>query len=123
MQFAARVDDGVVKAGVGLRLLQTAGIRFQVGELQRVGRNDVAVLGLVLSVVKEVAEPGASVNAEMTLALGADVQVLVEVFLPDDLAALVTLDPEAFCLDAFLPRSVEVAVFPLKPCHKINASV
>jgi len=38
----------------------------------------------------------------VAVALGADVEVLVEIFLPDDLAALVSLDPEALSLDTLL---------------------
>jgi len=38
----------------------------------------------------------------VAVALGADVEVLFEVFLPDDLPALVSLDPEALSLDTLL---------------------
>jgi hypothetical protein len=45
-------------------------------------------------------------------------EILIEVLLPDDLAALVALDPEAFGLYPLLARSVELALFSLKPCHR-----
>jgi hypothetical protein len=54
----------------------------------------------------------------MALTLRADMEILVEVFLPDDLAALVALDPEALGLYPLLARSVELTVFSLKPCHR-----
>jgi hypothetical protein len=54
----------------------------------------------------------------MALAFRADMEILVEVLLPDDLAALVALDPEALGFYALLARSVEFAVFSLKPCHR-----
>ena len=117
VQFAAGVDDGVVQSGVGDRLLQAIGVGLQVGEFQRIGGDQVAVFGLVLAVVEQVSEAGAGVDAEVAVALGADVEVLVEVLLPDDLAALVALDPEALGLDALLARGVELRLFPLKPCH------
>jgi hypothetical protein len=53
----------------------------------------------------------------MTVALGTHVEILVEVFLPNDLATLVALDPKALGLDALLARGVEFAVLSLKPCH------
>ena len=98
--------------GVLLRALQPVGIGLQVGELQRIGGGDVAVFGLVVSVVEQVGEPGARVDAEMAVAFRADVEVLVEVLLPDDLAALVALDPQALGLDALFARGVELDAVP-----------
>ena len=116
-ELAAGVDDGVVEAGVLLRALQPRSVRLQVGELQRVDRDQVVVFDFVLTVVQQVRLAGTRIDAEVAVALGADVKVLVEIFLPDDLAALVALHPEAFGLDLFLARSVEVYGFSLKPCH------
>ena len=92
--------------------LQAIGIGLEVGKLQRIGGDQVAVFGLVFAVVQQVGEPGAGVDAEVAIALGADVEVLVEVLLPDDLAALVALDPEAFGLYPLLARSVELCRVP-----------
>ena len=123
IELAASVDDRIVEPGVALRRLQAVGVGLQIGELQRIGGDNVAVFGFVLSVVEQVGEPGARVNAEMAVTFGADVEVLVEVLLPDDLAALVALDPEALGLDALFARSVELDGFPLEPCHRSDVSV
>ncbi len=123
VDLAASIDDGVVQPGVGNCLLQPSGIRLEVGELQGIGGNQVAVFGPELAVVKQVSEAGPGVDAEVALALGADIEVLVEVLLPDNLAALVALDPEALGFNALLARGIEFRLFPLKPCHKSNLRI
>jgi hypothetical protein len=72
---------------------------------------------LILAIVEQVGKAGAGVNAKVAVALRADVEVLVKVLLPDDLAALIALDPKTFGLDTLLARGVNLCLFPLKPCH------
>src|SRR5208337_3372850 len=57
------------------------------------------------------------VNAKVLLALGADVQILFQVFLPDNLPAALTLHPQPFSADFLLARSVQFAGFAPKPSH------
>jgi hypothetical protein len=52
------------------------------------------------------------------IAFGTDVEVLFQIFLPDDLAATLTLHPQAFGADLFLARGVEFGGFAFKPSHK-----
>ena len=87
VEFAVRVDDGVVEAGVVLRLLEARGVGLEVDELQRVGGDEVGVEDFVLVVVEKLGQAGARVDAEVLVALGADVEVVLEIFFPDDLAA------------------------------------
>jgi len=118
IQLAMGVDDGVLEPGVLLRLLEARGIGFQVDELQGVGGDQVAVEDFVLIVVEELGEAGTGVDAEMLITFRADVQILFEIFLPDDLAALVALHPQSFGADFFLARSVELTGLAFEPSHK-----
>ena len=68
----------------------------------------------------QVGEPGTCVNAKVALAFRADMQILVEVLLPDDLAATVTLHPQPFSADLLFPRIFQIAGLPLKPGHSIG---
>ena len=111
------VDNRVVEPGVLLRALQAVGVGLEIGKLQGIGGDQVVVLGVVLAVVQQVGEPGAGVDAEVALAFGANVEILVEILLPDDLATLVAFDPETLGLDPLLARGIELTVFPLEPCH------
>src|SRR6185312_4601473 len=70
--------------------------------------------------VQKQAEPGSRVNAEMLFALGADVQVLFKIFFPDDLAAILTLYPQAFSADFFLARTFQLTGLAFEPGHGIS---
>src|SRR5882757_6392006 len=54
----------------------------------------------------------------MLVALGADVVIFFQIFFPDDLPALVALDPQTFRADFLLARSVQLTGLALKPCHE-----
>ena len=47
------------------------------------------------------------IDAEMRVALGTDVEVLLKVFLPDDLAATFALYPKPFRTDALFVRRLQ----------------
>ena len=64
--------------------------------------------------------PGARVDAEMLVALGTDVEVLFQVFLPDDLPAVLTLYPQALGADFLLARGIQFAGLSFEPRHKIS---
>src|SRR5208282_545662 len=118
VQFAQRIDDGVFQARVRLRLLQTRGVRLQVHKLQRVGGDQIAVENFVLIAVEKLSQAGAGVNAEVFAALRADVEIVFEVLLPDNLATAVTLHPQPLGAYSLLARSVQLAGLSLEPSHK-----
>src|SRR6185312_312901 len=68
-------------------------------------------------------QAGAGVNAEVAVALGADIEVLRQVLLPDNLAALVALHPQALGAHFLFARGVQLSAFALKPSHKNQLSV
>ena len=99
--LANGVDDGVVEPGFLLGFLEALLIGFYVGEVERVCGAEACIDELVAGFEEEIeALPG--VDFEVVLALGADVQVGLEVGLPDGLATAEALDPEAFGADDFL---------------------
>jgi hypothetical protein len=53
----------------------------------------------------------------MLLALGADLHVLLQILFPDDLAAAVAFDPQAFRADGLLARKIQLAGLSFKPSH------
>src|SRR5258708_40144293 len=112
------IDDGIFQARVGLRALQARGVRLQVDKLQRVGGDEIAVENVVFVVVQKLSQSRAGVDAEMFVALRADVEIVFEVLLPDNLAAFVTLHPQALGAYLLLARSVSLAGLSLEPCHK-----
>jgi hypothetical protein len=95
--------------------LQAPGVRLDVGELKRIGGNEIGVECFVFAVVVKLGETGARVDTEMLIAMRTDVQVCVEILLPDDLAATFTFNPETFRFNFLLAGSVECARFSLKP--------
>src|SRR5712671_5281255 len=56
----------------------------------------------------------------MFIALRADVLIFFNILFPDNLPALVTLNPQTFRADFLLARSVQLTGLPLKPCHKTS---
>src|SRR5882762_5923308 len=117
------IDDGIFQARVGLRALQARGVRLQVDKLQRVGGGDIAVKNVVFAVVEKLRQAGAGVDAEVFVALRADVEIVFEVLLPDNLAAFVTLHPQALGAYFLLARSVQLTGLSLEPSHEKQFSV
>jgi hypothetical protein len=54
----------------------------------------------------------------MLAALGANILVLLQIFFPDDLAATLTLHPQAFGADILFARSVQLAGLSSEPSHE-----
>ena len=74
---------------------QPVAVRLGVGELQRIVRGEVReVLGPFA--VEQRAQPLGGADPEMVRALRADVQVVLEILVVEDLRAVGTLDPEPF---------------------------
>ena len=74
------------------------------------------------AVVEQHAQARAGVDPEMKLALGAALEVLVQGFLPDDLAAAFALQPQALGADvAFLIGNVffDAGLLSVKPSHAV----
>src|ERR1019366_1920227 len=87
------------------------------GELQRVGGSQVGIEDFVLAIVVEIAQPGARIDAEVLVALRTDIEILLQILFPDDLAALLALYPQSFGLDLLFTRRIELNIFPLEPTH------
>ncbi len=117
VQFAFGVDDGVGEFGVGLGPLEAGGIGFQVDEFQGIGGDQVVVEDVVLIVVEQLGEAAARVDAKMLVALGTNVEVVFKVFFPDDLAAAVTLHPQAFGANFLFARAVQLTGLAFEPSH------
>src|SRR4029077_516495 len=73
----------------------------------------------VLIVVQKLCQPAAGVNAKVLVTLGADVQVVFEVFFPDDLPAILTLHPQPFGANFLFARSIQLTGLSLEPRHTI----
>jgi len=78
--------------------------------VKRIGGGEARVKFLKLATAKEQGEPRSCVNAEVMLALGAHLVVLVQIALPDDLLATFAFQPQTFGPDAFFARSLRFAV-------------
>src|SRR5581483_5369794 len=111
-----RVHHRVLQARVALRPPQAVGISLEVGKIQRVSRFQILVFELVLA-IQQLRQPGARINAEMAVALRADVPVILEFLLPDDLPAAVTLHPQPFRANFLFARGVQFTGLPLEPRH------
>jgi len=81
------------------RLFEAVGVRFGIDEAEGVGGCEFGILLRVDAVVEEELEAPAGVHAEMMAAFAAGVEGLFEILLPDDFAAAVALEPEAFGFD------------------------
>jgi hypothetical protein len=101
-----------------LRLLQTRRIGFQVDKFQRVGRNQVGVEYFVLVIVQKQRQTGPCIDAKMLIAFGANVQIIFQIFFPDDLPAMLTLYPQALGPDFLFARGIQFAGLSLEPRHK-----
>src|SRR5580700_7735175 len=58
----------------------------------------------------------------MLVALGANLQIVFQVFLPDDLPATVTLHPQPLGTDFLLARGIQLAGFSFEPGHDLVVS-
>ena len=119
------VEDGVVEAGLLLGLVEALLVGLEVDEVERIGGAEAAIDELIAGLEQQI-DAGTRADFEVVLALGADVQVGFEVGLPDGLAAAGALDPEALSAYTFflvVVRGFELAVFALKPGHRLLAIV
>src|SRR5215469_821043 len=114
-QLASGIDDGVGQTAFRLRLAQAVPIRLEIDKLQRIIGAQPGIVGFVLAVVKEQLEAATRIYAEVAFAIRADVEVLVEVFLPDNLATAVALDPEALGAHTFFASGIGRTGFAFKP--------
>jgi hypothetical protein len=113
---AEGVDDGVVETGLFLGFGEAALVGLEVGEVERVGGAEVEIDELVAG-FEELVDAGAGVDAEVQAAVGTDHEVGLEVGLPDDLAALIALDPESLGADGLLGVVDDLVVFSFEPGH------
>src|SRR5207249_8659314 len=91
---AAGVDDRVIDPRFLPVLPKPIPVRFHVAEFEGVDGVDVCVDLLVTPVVEQGGEALAGRDAEVIIALGADVGVPEDLLLIDDLLAAVALDPQ-----------------------------
>src|SRR5467141_35858 len=115
------IDDGIFQARVGLRALQARGVRLQVDKLQRVGGDEIAIENIVFAVVEKLRQACAGVDAEVFVALRADVEIVFEVLLPDNLPAFLTLHPQPLGAYLLLARSIQLTGLSLEPSHKSSS--
>jgi hypothetical protein len=115
MHCAGGVSNGIFQARGRFAFFQADFVRPSISEIKRIRGCQLFILNLNAVFIQEQHEPLRRINAEMVVALGADVQVVFQLFLPDDLPAAFTLDPEAFRANAFLVGRLDFTGFPFKP--------
>ena len=98
---ARSVDDCIFQACGFLALLQTRFVWPCISKFQRIGGSKILFRGLNAVFIEQQRKARARIDAEMRIAFWTNVEVLLKVFLPDDLAATFALDPEPFRADAF----------------------
>ena len=79
--------------------------------------------GIPVTVVRWLARikaQAARVNAEVFAAFGANILVLFQIFLPDDLPATFTLHPQPFGAHLLFARSVKITGLSFEPSHKTD---
>ena len=101
-----------------LRALETLGIRLEVNEFERIGGSKIVAECFVLAIVEQVRQAGAAIDAEVFATFRANVQVLLEILLPDNLPAAFTLHPQAFGANFLFAGSVQLAGLSFEPGHK-----
>ena len=116
------VSSRVFHAGDFLGLLQAIAVGFGVFEFQRVGGGQARVMLGVAAFVKQHLQPRVRAQLEMMAALGAALQVGLQILLPKDLLALVALHPKPFGLDALLLGGFQRLLFFAEPSHIIGSS-
>jgi hypothetical protein len=65
----------------------------------------------------------ARVDAKVLVTLRADIQIVFQVLLPDDLPAVVALHPQPLRANLLLARSIQLAGLSSKPSHKRQSLV
>ncbi|MNC87988.1 hypothetical protein D3C83_37680 [compost metagenome] len=103
----------------GARGLLRHEVGLRVHEIQRVDGADLSVELAVASFVEHGLETLAGANAEVVIALGANVGVPRDLFLVDDLLAVVALDPKSLRDDELPLAGRELrGLFFLEPGHR-----
>src|SRR5438128_1096560 len=93
-------------------------------QLERVCRSHPGIEFFKFAVEQD-AQTRTGVDTEMKLTLGATLKILVQSFLPDDLAATLTLQPQAFGANALFPFArafVHPGFLPGKPRHTVSVA-
>src|SRR5581483_5241777 len=122
VDLADSIHDGVVQPGLLLRLLQACLVGLQIGEAQRVGRAQVAVYELIARVEEHVdALPGAYL--EVVAAVGTDLEIGLKICIPDGLAALRALGPEALGSNLVVGGRDNLVRVALEPGHRSSSLV
>ncbi len=85
----------VIEAGLTPGLFQPVPIRLYIDKLERVGGYELEVNQLVPR-LEQAGDAAARIQAEMVSTLGADLEVVFEVFLEDGLPAAFALLPQPF---------------------------
>src|SRR5882757_2737334 len=115
-ELADGVDDGIVEAGLLLLSRKSLFIGLQIGEVERIGRFEFEIDELVAG-FEQGSDARTGVDLEVVAALWADVLVGIQIGLPDDLATVRALDPEALGADGLLLVVDNLVVFALEPAH------
>ena len=72
----------------------------------------------IAALVEQQRQPGASIDPKMMIALGADLQVLFQLFFPDDLAAALAFQKQSFRPYPLLFCRLNFAGFSFKPSQR-----
>src|SRR6185437_9592910 len=96
-------------------------VRLGIDKTERIGGFERGIQFLINAVIEQHLEPRAGIHAEMMSALAAGVESVLEIFLPDDFATAVTLQPQALGSDCmvggFALRIFGAVRFSLEPGH------
>src|SRR5262249_47010584 len=63
----------------------------------------------------------AGIEAEVIVALRANVEIVFQLFFPDDLPAALALHPQAFRAHTLIFRGLDLTGLPLKPSQKVTS--
>jgi hypothetical protein len=110
------VEDGVVEASLLLGFGETAFVRLEVGELERVGGLQVEIDELI-PWFEQVGDARAGVKAEVVAALGADLEVGFEVCFEDGLMTGAAFRPQALGPDGLGGVVDNLRIFAFEPAH------